>query len=56
MHVSAYLTAVIRCILNNAHQIEHVLIANCANNGLTTTLTPGIILCSAILMQVIDTA
>ena len=58
-HVSACLTAVIRCILNNAHQIELIAIANCVNDRLTATLSPGIIkniLCSAILMQVIDTA
>ena len=58
-HVFACLTAVIRCILNNAHQIERVAIANYTNDRLITTLSPGIIkriLCFAILMQVIDTA
>ena len=42
-HGSACLTAVIRCILNNAHRIERIAIENCANNRLTATLSPGII-------------
>ena len=55
-HISACMTAVIRCILNNAHRIERIAIANCVNNRLTTTRNYKNILCSAILMQVIDTA
>ena len=55
-HVSACLTAVIRCILNNAHRIKRIAIANCANNRLTATLSPGIIKKHSLLMQVIDTA
>ena len=51
-HGSACLTAVIRCILNNAHRIECIAIANCANNRLKVQE----LYCSAILIQVIDTA